>query len=255
MDRAQLAVKYSEAVEALRVAHNNLLEAEITLIEATSEHTTLEERNASVNQGLKDKEQELEDLNRQCSDAKSIAERMLKKVQDMLKRDDEQQIREFLQTLPPEQTIEELESEIESEKARLELMHEGNGNTIREFEQRRKKIDALASKLTETKDALADLSRGIDTLRSQWEPELDRLVKKISDSFSYNMEQISCAGEVGIWKDEDFEQWTIQIRVKFRYVLPGCCFCLLPLKITLLFHVHHSTLPTILLRNTKRQCY
>ena len=216
MDRAHLAVKYAEAVEGLRLAHNSLLEAEIALVEATSDHSTLDERNSAVNQELREKREQLDNFDRECSDARSIAERMFKKVTEILKRDDEQAIREFLQTLPPEQTMEELESEVESEKARLELMHEGNGNTIREFEQRKKRIDALASRLSETKDALADLDRGIDTLRSQWEPELDRLVQKISDSFSYNMEQISCAGEVGIWKDEDFEQWTIQIRVKFR---------------------------------------
>ena len=30
-----------------------------------------------------------------------------------------------------------------------------------------------------------------------WEPELDKLVKEISNAFAYNFEQIGCAGEVG----------------------------------------------------------
>ena len=219
MDRAKVAVKYAEAIESLLKAHNSLYEVEIVFIEAKSDFETLDQRSRSIKEELDTKQRELKELERESDDAKDMAQRMLSDVKNLLAHDENNTLRDFLQTLSTDQTIEELESEIESEKARLELMHEGNGNTIREFEQRRKKIDALSAKLDETKAALADLDRGVNELRSQWEPELDHLVGKISASFSYNMEQISCAGEVGIWKDEDFEQWTIQIRVKFRYAL------------------------------------
>ena len=220
MDRANLAVKYAEITESLLGAHKSLFEAEIVLIEAKSDFETLDQRNRSVKEELAAKQRELEELERESNSSRAMAQSMLDEVKLQLAHDENNTLRDFLQTLSTDQTNEELESEIESEKARLDLMHEGNGNTIREFEQRRKKIDALTSKLNEAKEALSDLDRGIHELRSQWEPELDRLVSKISESFSYNMDQISCAGEVGIWKDEDFEQWTIQIRVKFRYDYP-----------------------------------
>jgi hypothetical protein len=48
---------------------------------------------------------------------------------------------------------------------------------------------------------------------------VDQLISQINDAFSYNFEQISCAGEVGVHKDEDFEKWAIEIKVKFRYVV------------------------------------
>ncbi len=164
-------------------------------------------------------------LVRETEASQKIAKALLEKITQVL-AGVEGELRSFLVGLPANQTTEQLEDEIESEKARLELMHEGNGGVIKEYEQRKKKIDALTARLEEIKNALSEFDDKIKELRDQWEPELDSLVGKISDSFSLNMEQISCAGEVGIHKDEDFDQWAIQIRVKFRYVHPA----LSPLK-------------------------
>ena len=217
MDRARIALEFADAVECLRIAHNSLHEAEAMSIEATSDLSILIERNRSVKDMLTTKENEVQELSREVDKLNASAKQLLKQVTDIMSSDSDGSLREFFMSLPTAQTLEELDSEIESEKARLDLMHEGNDNTIREFEQRRRKIEILSSKLNDITAGLADLDNGIDSLRSKWEPELDGLVRKISDSFSYNMEQISCAGEVSIWKDDDFEQWAIQIRVKFRY--------------------------------------
>ena len=42
---------------------------------------------------------------------------------------------------------------------------------------------------------LLGFDKKIKEFRDQWEPELDCIVKKISNSFSQNMEQIRCTGE------------------------------------------------------------
>lgn len=186
-------------------------------IEATSDFEILRERNSSVKELLEDQKRQVDALVRESNALQKTAKAVLEKCTQILAGVDEE-LRSFLVALPADQTTEQLESEIESEKARLELMHEGNGGVIREYEQRKKKIDALTARLQEIKNALSEFDDKIKELREQWEPELDSLVERISNSFSQNMEQISCAGEVGIHKDEDFDQWAIQIRVKFRYV-------------------------------------
>ena len=186
------------------------------LIEATSDFETLGERNSSEKELLQDRRRQVDALIKETDALQKTARVALKTCTEILEGDE--QLRAFLAALPADQTTEQLENEIQSEKARLELMHEGNGGVIREYEQRKKKIDALSARLEEIKNALSEFDDGIKELRDQWEPELDSLVEKISNSFSLNMEQISCAGEVGIYKDEDFDQWAIQIRVKFRYV-------------------------------------
>ena len=219
MDRAELALKYADAVEALRKAHEALHEAELMLIEAASDFQTLETRNRDVRDLMKAKDDELKEIQRESKRLTVLGKRAMAEIQQLLANDPDGGIRDFFSTLPQDQTSEELEAEIQSEQARLELMHEGNGNTIREYEQRQKKIESLQQRVNQIEDSLQELQGAITVLREEWEPQLDQLIKRISDSFTDNMNQINCAGEVVIDKDEDFEQWSIQIRVKFRFVL------------------------------------
>ena len=186
------------------------------LIEATSDFEILRERNSSVEELLVDQRRQVDSLAKETEALQKTAKALLENCTQLMTGVDDE-VRNFLLALPASQTTEQLESEIESEKARLELMHEGNGGVIKEYEQRQKRIDALTTRLERIKNALSELEDKIKELRDQWEPELDSLIGKISSSFSLNMEQISCAGEVGVHKDEDFDQWAIQIRVKFRY--------------------------------------
>lgn len=185
------------------------------LIEASSDLTLLMERNSSVNEMLEAKRAELQTIVRETEAVSTEARRLLAICKQLMESDDPSLL-EFFRTMPEGQTIEELELEIESERNKLELLHEGNGGVIREFEERQKRIDALKANLEDIRHGLGELDEKIQEIRGQWEPELDRLVKKISDSFSFNMKQINCAGEVGVFKNEDFDQWAIQIRVKFR---------------------------------------
>ena len=216
-ERGQIALDHANAVEALQVCHNNSRETMIMFIEASSECETLKERNQSVKELLDSQKRKVDELVKEVRALHQNAQRLIQVCQTMLSADNEdEELRTFFRSLPESQTAEELEAEIESEKARLELMHEGNGGVIKEYETRKKKIDSLTSKLDEIKEASSELDDRIKGLRDQWEPQLDGLVDKISYSFSTNMEQISCAGEVGIHKDDDFDQWAIQIRVKFR---------------------------------------
>ena len=220
MQRAQKALQYTEAVGVLRAAHGALHEAELMLIEANSDLQILEEKNKEVCDKIVSKEVEIQTLQQRVQELGNHARALLAQTQEIIAQDDveESGLREYMNTLPPDLTVEDLVSEIEGEKARLELMHEGNGNTIKEFEARKKKIDDLTTKLAAKKASLEEIDGEGAKLRNVWEPELDRIVGLISDSFSHNMGQINCAGEVGVHKDEDFDQWSIGIRVKFRYV-------------------------------------
>jgi chromosome segregation ATPase len=113
-------------------------------------------------------------------------------------------------------TTEDLDNEIATITARLNLMAEGNPNAIKAFEKREQEIQTLVSKLEGIEERLETNRADIAVIREQWEPQLDALIARISDGFSYNFEQIGCAGQVGVYKDEDFEKWSIQIMVRFR---------------------------------------
>ena len=81
-----------------------------------------------------------------------------------------------------------------------------------QFKAAQEKLDNNTQQLEATRESIREI-------REQWEPELDAIVSKISDGFSHNFQKIKCAGQVGVYKDEDFEKWAIQIQVRFRSVL------------------------------------
>ena len=124
--------------------------------------------------------------------------------------------KEIHEAQPDGQTPEQLENDIESLQARLEMVHEGNPHVLREFEERGQKIEKTREKLERLDLTLSRVGEQIDETRQKWEPELDALVAQISAAFSENFSRINCAGQVDVYKDEDFENWAIQVQVKFR---------------------------------------
>lgn len=228
--RAQAAIDYATAVDILQTHHVSLYESEIMLIEANSDLQTLIEKNTSVKDLLAGKEAELERHARETREYEKAAKEVLKQLQAVMATA-EPDLLTFIRELPADQTSEELESEIESEKARLELMHEGNDRgLIHDFEQREQRIQKLREGLEALREELAEVEERMQGVRERWEPELDRLVGLISKGFGENMREIGCAGEVGVSKEEDFEDWSVRILVKFRYVVsPIYCLIFLPL--------------------------
>jgi chromosome segregation ATPase len=164
---------------------------------------------------LKQKETEVQDLDQQHK-AKRAAYGRFFAVAQRLMEDTTQAEKELVKEYSELETIEALDNEISIITARLELMAVGNPDAIKAFERREQEIAMLQSKLDSIVEQLETTRANIKEIREQWEPQLDELVSKISDGFSHNFEQIGCAGQVGVYKDEDFENWSIQIQVRFR---------------------------------------
>ncbi|KAI9841244.1 MAG: Structural maintenance of chromosomes protein 5 [Sclerophora amabilis] len=218
IEKGQGAIEYAEAVEKLQLLHSELFQAEIMHLEASSDVEVLRSRNSAVRDMLEAKRREVGEIARESETVSQAAKRHLGECQKVLSdQSSSDEYRQFISTLPEEQTPEDLETEIAAEKARLELVHEGNPNAIAEYENRQRTIDKLREKLEEMEERLEAMQAGITEIRDKWEPELDGLVRKISDAFAYSFEKIGCAGHVDVYKDEeDFDQWAIQIQVKFR---------------------------------------
>lgn len=216
------------AVESLRKLHEELIKAEIRHIEALSDFETLKDRNLEVRETLEAKRTEVKEAMRHLKEVTETGKRLFNEAQAVVEASNSQpDLKELLPTLSGH-TSEQLEADIDSEKARLELTHEGSASIIKEFEDRERQIQKLREKLSEFETQLADYDHAINEIRGKWEPKLDALVQKISDAFSDSFARIGCAGQVTIDKAEDapgpngepggsdFDQWSIQIQVKFR---------------------------------------
>lgn len=218
--------------QQLRKLNADLFEAELWLIEAESELQVLTDRSADVRRMLGDREHEVAQLKEKAVNQKRLAAQLLKvfmaSKNDMEKRatHEDDKIREEAEAekaiveeycANEETTPEILDAEIESTGHRIELLHEGNPHAIQQYEDRQRQIDRLSQILDNFQGDLQTLNDRITEIRGQWEPQLDALVSEISEAFSHNFERIGCAGQVGVYKDEDdFSLWAIQIKVKFR---------------------------------------
>lgn len=216
---ASATINYAKTVTQLRISHESLVEAEIRLIEAGSELKALEIENGEILEKLDAKKAEVKQLDHRCKLLRAQYERMRETTQEEIDamQEEEKQIMLDYRDLP---NLEALEQEVATIDARLDMMSgENNPGAIRAYEKREEEIRRTRDKLEELGASLETTKDNITEIRQQWEPELDTLISKISDAFAHNFEQIGCAGEVAVYKDEeDFDNWSVQISVRFRYV-------------------------------------
>jgi len=216
LKKTDLALEHKAALERLRGFHESYMEAEVRLAEAKSDVASLTERNKGIAQQLEDERRLVAEVEKDAKLAKEAASKALDVCKATLAEEDEGPNKEHFQNVNTNMTMEDLRHEIEAERSKLEFIHDGNQGALKEFESRQLNIQKLNDKIDETGRILSKVSRQVLEVREMWEPELDKLVKEISNAFSYNFEQIGCAGEVGVHKDEDFDLWAIEIKVKFR---------------------------------------
>ncbi|KAI1811074.1 P-loop containing nucleoside triphosphate hydrolase protein [Poronia punctata] len=215
LEKAHAVLQHKDVLPRIRDAHQALLDAQIRLIEAESDVKMLEERNKDIVRLLDEVKNEIHQMKGECEQLKEDARAAKDKVGDAINHNQDRLA--YLTELTQGKTVDDLDDEIGAEESKLEYIHAVDPMVLRQFKKRAQEIQNL----TQQKEGLAarfdSLTRKIQELREKWEPQVDALVSRINDAFAYNFEQINCAGQVDIHKDEnDFEQWAIEIKVKFR---------------------------------------
>lgn len=170
---------------------------------------------------LREGEAKVEELSRQVEQVKTQARSAQEAIKELLAirgSDGEMDVerRDFLIELAADKSVETITEDIETENAKLDLIHAADPGLLRVFERRAQEIERLEAGSANKRAELEQLNDQIQELREVWEPALDEIIRRINDAFSYNFEQINCAGEVGVHKDEDFDKWAIEVKVKFR---------------------------------------
>jgi chromosome segregation ATPase len=216
LDRAQDALTLVSSVQSLQKLETDHLQATLALIEGESDFQILKAHSEEVRQNLAQREQDVRKLIAERDSLRKIAAAGLKACNELLVDLSERETEIYSEF--NKMNLDEYEAEIDSTKARLEMVHGGNPQILQEFEKRASDIERAKRKLEHIENELVELQQKIDEIRQKWEPELDQLIGQISDAFSENFEKINCAGQVEVYKEEDdFNKWAIQIQVKFRY--------------------------------------
>lgn len=196
-------------------------------MEAVSDYKTLGSRQSESGRLLQEKLRELRVATEEQETEKKRGRAMRIKVSQISQETPNRPGAEELSQIVCGYTMEEYEADLDSEKARLDLTHGGHSGMVEEFEARERRIQELKERLSGSEQEKARFQESINEIRSQWEPELEAIVSKISEAFGDSFRRIGLAGQVGLFKAEDepgpngeapsnFEQWAIQIQVKFR---------------------------------------
>jgi chromosome segregation ATPase len=259
LEKAKLAVKYAAAVSQLRVYQQQLLEAEVMHIEALSDYQSLKARNEDIHNLLTTRRREQSHAEKLAKE-KTVAARQLyakvQKLQELANKNAEEgdsTLSDIFQEIAEKHATPEgygpldLEADIDTIKADLELNQGGEQRVIDEFEKREALITTLKERLAASNAKNAEMAALIRETRNLWETRLDELVGVISDQFGENFRRIGCAGSVVVHKanapdDEvevdlddnednqnqrnpdgnglDFANWALHISVKFREAEP-----------------------------------
>ncbi|KAJ3504973.1 hypothetical protein NLJ89_g7660 [Agrocybe chaxingu] len=113
-------------------------------------------------------------------------------------------------------TADELEAELETQRAELEMNMNTNPGVVEQYEKRKRDIEQLEAAVAEKKNREEKTLKQIKNAKDNWHPALQKLVNSIGAKFSAAFDRIGCAGEICISENEDYEKWAIDILVKFR---------------------------------------
>ncbi|KAJ4334178.1 Structural maintenance of chromosomes protein 5 [Ascochyta clinopodiicola] len=213
---ANFTLEYAKSVTEFRRLHENVVEAEIRLIEAASEVRALERENKLVLERLRSRQVLVDQLKDTAKNMKEEIGQAHIRTQALLDdcTEEEKHIVLSFKDLP---SVAELEDEIQSVNARLEMLSGGSAQAVRTYETREQLIRKTQDSLEKHTAALEEAQDKIKSIKDPFEKELDALIAKISEAFAHNFAQIGCAGEVSVYKDDDdFNAWSIQISVRFR---------------------------------------
>lgn len=217
LKKGSVVLRYRDQLAVLWQCHQDLLEAQIRFTEATSDIEALTALNSDIQQRLEGERAAVAQAVRDSHTAKVAAQGLLRVIQDIMAEMEDAGA--YFDSIPEDATIEALKNEIDAEKSKLDYVQAGNSNAIKEYERRQIEVDKLTQKIRDLEGELATVGERLTAIRQLWEPELDKLVYEINDAFSTNFQKMGCAGEVSVHKDEDFDKWAIDIKVKFRYGL------------------------------------
>ncbi|KAK6333574.1 Structural maintenance of chromosomes protein 5 [Orbilia javanica] len=219
MSRVIAAAKFSGHVRKYVVQYKAMATAELHAIELSSNLQHYNSWNQSFKDRVESKKKELEELQTHKNEIDHRAKTLREHCRNLLDTFSEEQ-RNEISNIQSKKTVDELNAEIQQEEVRLEGIYEGNPNAIRQYEARQREIDELRGTIDTKLAELEKLQAKVKRVRSRWEPRIDQLIGNISEAFSKSFEFIGCAGSVRIRKEgkdgRDFENWAIEILVKFR---------------------------------------
>lgn len=242
VQKVEAVLAFAAGTREVKSKTATLLEAEVILIEAVSDHQIAEAQNNEVVQTIRQKVTE-QTAARQVWEEQVVVARGLRDEAvalnnegRRLEADGDSSFSDLLEHVCQNlKTEANLDAEIEAEAAGLALAGvDDNADLVKNYEKAIKNVADYEAALQDASKRQEEFKHGIADIRGRWEPRLDDNVSKINDAFSDSFARIGCAGQVAVHKASsedplecteengghenglDFDHWAIHISVKFR---------------------------------------
>lgn len=98
----------------------------------------------------------------------------------------------------------------------LSLLSNADKGSIELLKQKRADLEISQRQLPELQRKRDDLKQRIDNVSGPWQEELGDMVEKMSQTFQKNFITVASDGQVRLVKLERFQDWKLEILVKFR---------------------------------------
>ncbi|KAK9459299.1 uncharacterized protein V1516DRAFT_505507 [Lipomyces oligophaga] len=207
--------KLIEIAQSCVMAKMNVSKAFLNQVKASSDVQQLQKLMVQAESGLRALKEERREVKRKSMALAQEAKEKQEKLSKEFSQNEIHEIYNFLNERPELLAVEDIDRQLETLQSQLGDV-EGNINAVEQFDRRARQITTLQKKVDQNSKLVTEGNAEIMKLRSTWEAELDSLINKISDGFAEAFRSIGCEGKINLGKDEDFEKWCIEIKVRFR---------------------------------------
>lgn len=191
--------------------------SQLKVIQSETDERHFASLNSRTESQLKELRQIAEVLKEDLEKLKSEAKEKLKVVEQLLIKLDIPKKQELQREIASSgtQQVEDLERQIDQEQAQFDLLYASAG-VLEQYEQRKARMENAQAAMAVKQRRSEELQSFIADTRITWEPKLEECVNSISESFANLFESIGCVGMVGLGRSERFNDWALEVKVKFR---------------------------------------
>jgi len=113
------------------------------------------------------------------------------------------------------QELDELDTEIRTERARADTIMGISPDLIEEYRRRQQQIEELEKRVSNNTQVVEDKRANLETARADFSQWLRGKVSHMSERFTSLYQQIGCAGELKLY-DEEIDKIRLEIHVSYR---------------------------------------
>ncbi|KAJ3032828.1 Structural maintenance of chromosomes protein 5 [Rhizophlyctis rosea] len=217
--KAKLALDFHKVQGDLMDVAQQWVVAELRSVKLQAEHLASVNKMRDLQEDKETAQHEFDRAKQEFDRTKTLAREAKDEYVNLAHKDGltEDECAQIVEELHPGVSADELEDLVEEKRTRVGLIMAVDPAALERFEKDKKSIAKKESERDAKTVRAEELAGRIRRVRGKWEPQLQQLVVRISESFSQAFDSIGCSGEVKLNPDEsDYAKWGIDILVKFR---------------------------------------